>query len=332
MDEIHVQEMIGSTAEESEVEIVERKGLGHPDTICDLVMDRVSQALCQAYTKHCGRILHHNCDKGLLVAGQVERRFGGGRVIEPMQLIIGDRATLVREFNVVDVAAESARRWFRDSLPGMDPERHLKIRVELKGGSEELTGIFREPVAMAPANDTSAAVGYAPLTETERFVLEAERYLYAMKFKINHPEGGTDVKVMAVRIGEQISLTVAMPLLDKWVANEDDYFRRKVEIRQALVFYLKSRLRKIRDITVAMNTLDRRIYHEVPGLREVVVWLCSRIGDPVDQPQVASVQAKLEEGVRMTAVAEPIRRIVAPGFTQLPSFCQALAEGKYPVC
>ena len=84
--------------------------------------------------------------------------------------------------------------------------------------------------------------------------------------------------------------------------------------------------------SVLTHLLARRIYHEVPGLREVVVWLCSRIGDPVDQPQVASVQAKLEEGVRMTAVAEPIRRIVARGFTQLPSFCQALAEGKYPVC
>ena len=58
----------------ADVEIVERKGLGHPDTICDLVMERISQALSQAYVKYYGRILHHNCDKGLLVAGQVERR------------------------------------------------------------------------------------------------------------------------------------------------------------------------------------------------------------------------------------------------------------------
>jgi S-adenosylmethionine synthetase len=89
MDGIHIQEISGVTASESEVEIVERKGLGHPDTICDLVMEQISQQLSRAYTASFGRILHHNCDKGLLVAGQVERSFGGGRVIGPMKLVIG---------------------------------------------------------------------------------------------------------------------------------------------------------------------------------------------------------------------------------------------------
>jgi S-adenosylmethionine synthetase len=400
MDEIKIQEIVGSNAGEGEVEIVERKGLGHPDTICDLVMERISQALWREYRRRCGKVLHYNCDKGLLVAGQVERRFGGGRVIEPMRLIIGDRATLVKEFDVTHVAVETAKGWFRENLPEVDPERHLKFQVELKGGSEELTGIFRKPDAMAMANDTSAAVGYAPLTETERLALDAERFLNAPKFKINYPESGSDIKIMAIRIGEQLNLTVAMPLLDKWVANEDDYFRRKEAMRLALVSYLKSRLDRIRDITVVMNTLDRRaaglsgiylsvlgtsaedadsgevgrgnqvngiialnrprgseaaagknpvshvgkiynvlthllarqIHHEVSGVREVIVWLCSRIGDPIDIPQVASVQVKLAKGVHMTEVTDPIRRIVTREFTHMQSFCQALAEGKYPIC
>jgi S-adenosylmethionine synthetase len=400
MDEIHIQEIIGPTAGESEVEIVERKGLGHPDTICDLVMERISQALYREYLRRCGRIMHYNCDKGLLVAGQVERCFGGGRVLEPMRLVIGDRATLVKEFDVSQVAVETAKSWFRENLPEVDPERHLAFQVEFKGGSEELTGIFRDAGAMSMANDTSAAVGYAPLTETERLALDAESFLNAPKFKINYPESGRDVKIMAIRIGAQLNLTVAMPLLDKWVANEADYFRRKEAIRLALVSYLKSRLDRIRDATVSLNTLDRsglglsgiylsvlgtsaedadsgevgrgnqvngvialnrprgseaaagknpvshvgkiynvlthllarQIHHEVSGVREVIVWLCSRIGDPVDRPQVASVQVKLEKGVYMTEVADPIRRIVIREFARLQSFCQALAEGKYPIC
>jgi len=400
MDEIHIQEIIGPTAGEGAVEIVERKGLGHPDTICDHVMERISQALYREYLRRCGRIMHYNCDKGLLVAGQVERCFGGGRVLEPMRLVIGDRATLVQEFDVTQVAVETAKSWFRENLPEVDPERHLAFQVEFKGGSEELTGIFREPAAVAIANDTSAAVGYAPLTETERLALDAERFLNAPKFKINCPESGTDIKIMAIRIGEQLNLTVAMPLLDKWVANEADYFRRKEAMRLALVSYLKSRLDRIRDATVSMNSLDRsglglsgiylsvlgtsaedadsgevgrgnqvngvialnrprgseaaagknpvshvgkiynvlthllarQIHHEVSGVREVIVWLCSRIGDPVDRPQVASVQVKLEKGVYMTEVTDPIRRIVTREFARLQSFCQALAEGKYPIC
>lgn len=196
MEKIFVQEISVPTMAEVDVEIVERKGLGHPDTICDAVMERISQALSQAYLKHYGRILHHNCDKGLLVAGQVERHFGGGRVIEPMRLVIGDRATLVKEFDVAEFAVEAAKSWLRENLPEVDPQRHVTYQVELKGGSEELSDIFRPGSSSYQANDTSAAVGYAPLSETERLVIAAERYLNGRDFKNKFPESGSDVKVM----------------------------------------------------------------------------------------------------------------------------------------
>ncbi|MEM3745106.1 MAG: methionine adenosyltransferase, partial [Candidatus Bathyarchaeia archaeon] len=75
--------------EEQEIEIVERKGLGHPDTICDAIMDEVSVNLCKEYLEKVGAIMHHNIDKSLLVAGEVEVRFGGGIVKKPMKLIFG---------------------------------------------------------------------------------------------------------------------------------------------------------------------------------------------------------------------------------------------------
>jgi S-adenosylmethionine synthetase len=400
IDEIHIQEMAGPTAWESDVEIVERKGLGHPDTICDLVMDRISQALSGAYLQHFGRILHHNCDKGLLVAGQAERHFGGGHIIEPMRLIIGDRATPVKEFDLSLKAVEAAKSWFRENLPQIDPERHLNYQVELKRGSEELTHIFSEPEAILSANDTSAAVGYAPLTKTEQMVLETERFLNAPKFKSQYPESGTDIKVMGVRRGERLNLTVAMPLLDQYVADEQDYFRRKEEIRSVLVSHLQSCLDPLRDINVTINALDRRgmgpsgmylsvlgtsaedadsgavgrgnqvngiialrrprgseaaagknpvshvgkiysvlthllaaeIYKQVLGVREVVVWLCSRIGDPVDRPQAVSVEVKLKGETKLARVIDPIGEILRREISRMPIFCQELAEGKYPIC
>lgn len=385
---------------EVDVEIVERKGLGHPDTICDAVMERISQALSQAYLKYYGRILHHNCDKGLLVAGQVERRFGGGRVIEPMRLVIGDRATLVKEFDVAELAVETAKIWLRENLPEVDPQRHVTYQVELKGGSEELTDIFRPGPSSYQANDTSAAVGYAPLSETERLVIAAEKYLNGRDFKNKFPESGSDVKVMGVRQGTQLDLTVAMPLLDRYVTSEAVYFQRKEEMRHVLVSYLHSRLDKLSEITVSMNTLDRRgagllgiylsvlgtsaedadsgevgrgnqvngiialnrprgseaaagknpvshvgkiynvlthrlaeqIHREVAGVRQAVVWLCSRIGDPVDRPQMTSVQVALDSETQLADVEEPIRKIVARELGRMPQFCQELASGKYSVC
>src|SRR5512146_1438970 len=83
----------GKSVTEHRVEIVERKGTGHPDQICDSVMEAISVALSQEYLREFGTILHHNIDKGLLAAGRVEKRFGGGKVVRPMELTIGDRAT-----------------------------------------------------------------------------------------------------------------------------------------------------------------------------------------------------------------------------------------------
>ena len=80
--------------EQQKLEIVERKGLGHPDFVCDNIMDRISVKLSQEYVRKAGRILHHNIDKSLLAAGEAEPQFGGGRIKKPMLLIIGDRATV----------------------------------------------------------------------------------------------------------------------------------------------------------------------------------------------------------------------------------------------
>jgi S-adenosylmethionine synthetase len=400
IDHIHVEPTTTPTPDQSGIEIVERKGLGHPDTICDLIMERISQALSQAYQKHFGRILHHNCDKGLLVSGQAEHRLGGGRIIEPMRLVIGDRATSVKEFDVAEIAVETAKRWFSDNLPEVDPKQHLVCQVELKGGSEELTGIFREASTIIAANDTSAAVGYAPLTETERLVLGAEKFLNGRDFKQRFPAGGQDVKIMGVRKVDELDLTVAMPLLDRLVESEACYFRQKEEMRAALLAFLNRQLTGLRHVNVSLNTLDRRglgsagmylsvlgtsaedadsgevgrgnqingiialnrprgseaaagknpvshvgkiysvlthllaemIYREISGLEQVVVWLCSRIGAPVNEPQVAAVQLTLKAGAKLDDVADPVRQIVMHELEQMPEFCLELAQGKHPIC
>ena len=400
IDQIRVQEIGGPTPGELDVEIVERKGIGHPDTICDLVMERISQALSQSYLKHYGRILHHNCDKGLLAAGRVERRYGGGRVIEPMKLIIGDRATATKDFDVAELAVDTAKEWFREKLPEIDPVRHLVYQVELKGGSDELADIFREDSIITRANDTSAAVGYAPLTETEKMVLEAERFLNGPHFKQIYPESGHDVKIMGIRRDAQLALTVAMPLLDKYITSERVYFQRKEEICQSLISYLRSCGDRLQNITANMNTLDRagaglsgmylsvlgtsaedadsgevgrgnqvngliclnrprgseaaagknpishvgkiysvlthliaaQIYREVSGVRQAVVWLCSRIGDPVDKPQLAAVQVALDGYTRLATIERAAREIVVREIEHMPQFCGALASGEYSIC
>ena len=63
---------------DSSVEVVERKGLGHPDTICDLLSEELSRALARYYLDNFGSVLHHNVDKSLLVGGRSLPAFAGG--------------------------------------------------------------------------------------------------------------------------------------------------------------------------------------------------------------------------------------------------------------
>jgi len=68
MRNIIVEDLKQTPLEKQRIEIVERKGLGHPDYICDAVMDSISISLSKEYLEKAGTILHHNVDKSLLVA------------------------------------------------------------------------------------------------------------------------------------------------------------------------------------------------------------------------------------------------------------------------
>jgi S-adenosylmethionine synthetase len=155
---------------------------------------------------------------------------------------------------VGDVAEETARKWLRQNLRFVDPALHMLFQNEIKEGSPELTDIFDRKVI--GANDTSAAVGYAPLTETEQIVLMAERYLNSAEFKEAYPESGEDIKVMGYRRDRELILTVAMAFVDRFVENQRAYFARKEQIRAAIVDFVNGEQRDFQKVVVDLNTLD----------------------------------------------------------------------------
>ncbi|MCL6472373.1 MAG: methionine adenosyltransferase [Firmicutes bacterium] len=257
---ILVEELAGKPVFEQGVEIVERKGIGHPDSICDAIMEEISIALSREYLSRFGRILHHNTDKGLLVAGEVAHRFGGGVVVEPMRLIIGDRATFGFDAELVPVdkiAITTAQKWIRDNLRFVNPDEDMVFDVELKPGSPELADIFMRATPVPLANDTSAAVGYAPLSPTEKMVLDIEHYLNSSGFKDEFPSSGEDIKVMGYRTGEDLRLIIAMPLIDRFVDGVESYFKQKQDILQAAIDFANERKTKdLKNVYIDLNTLD----------------------------------------------------------------------------
>ena len=101
------------------IEVVERKGLGHPDTICDALAETLSQNLCREYRRRFGEIFHHNVDKALLCGGRAKPNFGGGSVLAPITIYLAGRATANVGNEIVkikDIAIDGSRSWLRRNL------------------------------------------------------------------------------------------------------------------------------------------------------------------------------------------------------------------------
>ena len=256
---IIVEEDGNTPANLQRIELIERKGTGHPDTICDSIMEAVCISLCREYLALTGRILHHNIDKGLLVAGVSAVKPGGGMILEPMKIIFGDRATYhcqgVR-IPVAEIAEAAAIKWLKENLRFVEPTLHVLFQNEIKPGSAELCDLFGRNVI--GANDTSVGVGYAPLSPAESLVLETEKHLNSPAFKLAFPETGEDIKVMAFRDGNTLSLTIAVAFVDRYIRNTSSYFERKEAVRESLLAFVASQRHPFEMVTIAINMLDDR--------------------------------------------------------------------------
>lgn len=224
------------------VELVERKGLGHPDYIIDSACEYASLALSKYYVENFGQILHHNLDKGLLVGGSSEVWFGGGVVREPINIVIAGRATtrLSTSSGEIEVPyreliEKAVKDFIRSNFRFLDPDEHISIDVRVRMGSVDLRKIVDSSDDVPRANDTSYGVGYAPLTALEKLVYEVERRINSRSFKGRVPESGEDCKVMGLRIGRRYTITVADSVIASLTPDPDHYEAVKEEVREEVL-------------------------------------------------------------------------------------------------
>lgn len=254
------------------VEIVERKGIGHPDTICDALAEELSRALCRFYLEQFGMVMHHNVDKALLWGGSSHPAFGGGKIIAPMEIFLAGRATC--EYQGVKVplenlVQESCSDWLRLHLHALIPEQHVIIHSLIRPGSPDLVDLYlrQQSTGIALANDTSCGVGYSPLSELEQVVLEVESFLNDSDTKSIHPEIGEDIKVMGVLRNNKIELTIACAFIDRYIIDVTDYVNKKTIIGKLAEHAVRNITSKEIDVTVnaADDTSSGSLYLTVTG-------------------------------------------------------------------
>lgn len=254
---LHIERLTSTPVSKQAVEIVERKGKGHPDTICDRAAEELSVNLSNYYLEKFGRIAHHNVDKCILAGGSSDARFGGGKVTRPIYMLLVGRATSEAgsvSIPVGDIAVVGTKRWLKEEFRFLDVEKDIEIEYRIRPGSTDLVAVFEKEKEVPLANDTSIGVSFWPLTDTERLVRDAEVYLNSREVKESHPYIGEDIKVMGVRAGNDIRLTVAVAFISSLVQSVKDYIEIKKTVTSMISDYCSGIVSK--KVSVDVNTAD----------------------------------------------------------------------------
>ncbi len=256
MKNIFIEELHHTPIEEQQIEIVERKGIGHPDSLADGIAEAMSRALSKEYLKRFGYVLHHNTDETQIVAGRANPEFGGGEIIEPIYVLLVGRATKFFDGMYIPtdkIALKAAKKYVRDAMHELNPEEDVVFDVRIGEGSTDLKEVFKRGNHIPHSNDTSFGIGFAPFSETERIVYNIERKIYS-EFRKENPAVGEDVKVMGLREKDEVNLTIACAFIGKYLQNIKEYVWLKDELRNYVSDIVNEYTE--RKVNVSVNTAD----------------------------------------------------------------------------
>ncbi len=251
MESVVEVEGFQETIKNKGTEIVERKGLGHPDSLCDGIAESISRELSRRYIEVFGSVLHHNTDEIQLIAGRSEPSFGGGELIEPIQIILAGRATKQVEGKSIDIdriAKQTTLDYLDKTLDAIDIDEDVKVESRIGEGSTELKEVVESKTPRA--NDTSFGVGYAPLSETENVVLEVEKSLQ----EADMDGVGEDIKVMGKRHKDSLDLTVAVATISRYIEDINEYISLIDEVEN-LIYSVGEKNTGL-DLDVEVNVAD----------------------------------------------------------------------------
>ncbi len=280
MRNIIVEELNQTPIEKQDIEIVERKGIGHPDSISDGIAESVSRALCNAYLERFGTIMHHNTDEVQITAGESNPAFGGGEIIKPMDILLTGRGIAQidgEKIGLDRIAITAAKDFLKENIINLDVETCAVVECKIGHGSGDLTDVFARTGAAPLSNDTSFGVGFAPFSETETIVMEAENMLNSRAFKKKYPAVGEDIKVMGLREGDDITLTVASAMVDKYVDGLESYLEVKHQVKDEVLKLAEKH--SSRNLEVFVNTADRCEDDGEPSVYITVTGTSAEMGD-----------------------------------------------------
>lgn len=258
-------------------EFVERKGSGHPDTLADELAEELSSEYSKYTLKKFGLILHHNFDKLGILGGSSFVKFGEGRIVNPIRVLVNGRAST--RFGDIKIPCKSiiektTRKYLKKKFPLIDSEKDIVFqynlstksspgKTDLKSKREGTRKNWFEPrgredlkeLSFLGSNDTSMGVGFSPLTKFEKMILRLEDSFNSKSFRKNKPWLGTDIKIMGAKLDKSIDLTLCIPQISRYVKNEIEYKNNLNLMRKIIFEFIKNDFPKF-NIGISINTRD----------------------------------------------------------------------------
>ncbi|CRM79588.1 S-adenosylmethionine synthetase [Pseudomonas fluorescens] len=260
-------------------ETVERKGYGHPDTLCDQISELTSVLYSQFCMKHFGRVAHHWFDKVMLIGGEAEIGFNEGRLLTPYEVILaGKAATWVGEVEIPVTALfkQAAISVLTTTLRNFSPDKDLVVTNRVRSGrgpgqapsryrpadANDLNGVSDAELV---SNDCNVCSAYFPLSTLEEMVLNVDEYLLHGEGAQHFDYLGSDIKTVGWRKGTLFSLVVNVPFIADCVASYADYMEKCEALEEHLSAWLLSRWAQRTELVINPERRWKRAYLTVTG-------------------------------------------------------------------
>jgi len=219
-------------------EITELKGIGHPDTLCDSIGAKLGIEYSKFWLKEIGgelhNIPHYNLDKLLLGGGESSKKWKGGSITKPVDVIIGGNVTKKvgkTELDLQNFCEKHVKKVLQKNA-GQKFEYKV-ITNHLSKGSSALVKNYQDNKEISLANDTSFGTGHYPYTKLEETVKAVQNYL--LQKKLTKKWIGTDIKIMGRRTKDENFITVALATIDEHISDDEDYLDKMHGIRRELM-------------------------------------------------------------------------------------------------
>lgn len=273
-----------------ELEIVERKGIGHPDTLADGIAEKISDDYSRYCLEKFGAVLHHNVDKVCVMGGLIKiYDWGSAKMVKPIRVLVNGRISPAfnnAKIPLEDIFEKAINLQLKKILPHLDIEKWVKIIDESTSYSKNPR--WFNPVSLddlpehklARANDTSTVIGYWPLTPTEELTLEMENFFYRSDRDPKYKFIGHDIKVMVTRKKKQIDVTLCVPFIVNETPNYN-FYKEKVEfISESLLDIAKKHLGKHFKVKMYVNNHYRSI--KKGNIKKIEGYYCNVSGSALD--------------------------------------------------